>query len=240
MNQLINFNQLSAPRARVSLFLICCFITICGAYVQNVNTVFSQLSANENPVPAVNYARAVSNETAKNKTIKNEKIETGRVAYVGANVKAWSPAADAESYKLQYVERFAKIAVTEQKKYGIPASITLAQGILESRAGSSKLAKQANNHFGIKCFSTKCKKGHCMNFQDDSHKDFFRKYPTAWESYRAHSEFLINNSYKKLLKYGNDYKMWAYGLKKLGYATDANYDNLLINIIETYDLTVYD
>lgn len=141
--------------------------------------------------------------------------------------------------QVNYVKRFAKVAQGEMHKYGIPASITLAQGLLESNAGKSPLAHKYNNHFGIKCFSTTCKKGHCSNFSDDSHKDFFRNYPTAWESYRAHSEFLQRNRYKHLLKEHN-YKIWAYGLVKAGYATDPQYGHKLIRLIEAFELYKYD
>ena len=88
------------------------------------------------------------------------------------------------------------------EKYGIPASISLAQGLIESRAGSSKLAVNNNNHFGIKCFSRHCRKGHCTNFTDDTHKDFFRKFPSPWESWRAHSQLLSSGRYTKLRKNG--------------------------------------
>ena len=84
-----------------------------------------------------------------------------------------------------YVDRYADAAIKEMHKYGIPASITLAQGLIESNCGESKLATRNNNHFGIKCFSRSCKKGHCSNFTDDSHKDFFRIYKSTWESYRG-------------------------------------------------------
>ena len=140
-----------------------------------------------------------------------------------------------------YVRRFAHVAMSEMEQFGIPASITLAQGLLESQAGNSPLAKEANNHFGIKCFSKKCKKGHCRNFSDDHHKDFFRKYPSAWESYRAHSLFLQKDRYKHLLALGKtDYKNWAHGLKKAGYATDPKYAQKLIRLIEGLDLSKYD
>ena len=141
----------------------------------------------------------------------------------------------------QYVERFAKTAMSEQQKFGIPASITLAQAILESGVGESKLATKNNNHFGIKCFSKSCKKGHCSNFTDDTHKDFCRKYETAWESFRAHSQLLQKDRYKGLyeLKLG-DYKGWARGLRKAGYATDPNYAEKLIYYIEFLNLTQYD
>ena len=140
--------------------------------------------------------------------------------------------------QLTYIKRFAKVAKEEMHKYGIPASIKLAQGLLETNAGNSKLATNNNNHFGIKCFSKKCQKGHCSNFSDDSHKDFFRKFDTAWASYRAHSELLQNQRYRHLK--GEDYKTWAYGLSKAGYATDPAYGDKLIDLIEDLQLYAYD
>lgn len=143
--------------------------------------------------------------------------------------------------QLAYVKRFGKIAQTEMKKYGIPASITLAQGLLESNVGVSRLATRNNNHFGIKCFSKSCRKGHCSNFTDDSHKDFFRKYKSAWESYRAHSRLLGAKRYAKLYKLKKtDYAAWAKGLKKAGYATDPRYAEKIIALIENLDLNRYD
>ena len=140
-----------------------------------------------------------------------------------------------------YVKQFAEIAQAEMKKYGIPASITLAQGIVETNAGISRLATDNNNHFGIKCFSRKCKKGHCSNFSDDTHKDFFRKYKSVWASYRAHSQLLTAKRYQPLFKHElTDYKNWAHGLKKAGYATDRRYAQKLINIIEDLELYRYD
>jgi len=140
-----------------------------------------------------------------------------------------------------YIKRFAEVARSEMEQFGIPASITLAQGLLESQSGKSPLAKGANNHFGIKCFSKKCKKGHCKNFSDDHHKDFFRTYPSAWESFRAHSLFLQKDRYKHLLNLEKtDYINWAVGLKKAGYATDPNYAKKLIRLIESLELDKYD
>lgn len=137
-----------------------------------------------------------------------------------------------------YAERFAPVAQAEARKYGIPAIIILAQGVLESNAGNSKLAKSANNHFGIKCFSRRCVKGHCLNHSDDSHKDFFVRYQTAWGSYRAHSLFLKNTPrYRALFKISpSDYRSWARGLEQAGYATDPNYAEKLIRVIEQLDL----
>lgn len=139
----------------------------------------------------------------------------------------------------QYIRQYGPLAVAEMKKYGIPASITLAQGLLETRAGQSGLAKKNNNHFGMKCFSRNCKRGHCTNFTDDTHKDFFLKHKSAWESYRAHSKLLRSGRYKNIR---GDYRQWAQGLEDAGYATvrDENgekiYAESLIRLIRLYGL----
>ncbi len=151
------------------------------------------------------------------------------------------PSDDEEAKRVKaYVRRYKEVAKAEKEKYGIPASIKIAQALVESNAGTSSLSKKTNNHFGIKCFSRTCKKGHCSNFGDDSHKDFFRKYESVWESYRSHSKLLTSGKYKALLEYGDDYKKWARGLKELGYATASHYDNTLINLIEKYHLDELD
>lgn len=143
--------------------------------------------------------------------------------------------------QLAYIERFADVARKEMQKFGIPASIILAQGLLESDAGESPLAQKNNNHFGMKCFSRTCKKGHCSNFTDDSHKDFFRIYDNAWESYRSHSHLLRGKRYRHLFKLdAKDFRGWARGLKKAGYATDKHYAEKLINLIEELGLHRYD
>ncbi len=158
----------------------------------------------------------------------------------GQTVKAEKPKTSRVNKQEFYVKRFAGVAQSEMKKYGIPASITLAQGLIESNAGESRLSVNNNNHFGMKCFSKKCGKGHCSNFTDDSHKDFFRKYKSAWESYRSHSKMLMGKRYKGLRKHGKDYKAWAHGLKKAGYATDKKYAEKLIHIIEELNLQRFD
>ncbi|MEM1219459.1 MAG: glucosaminidase domain-containing protein [Bacteroidota bacterium] len=139
-----------------------------------------------------------------------------------------------------YIRRFKKVAKAEMDKYGIPASIKMGQALLESDAGRSKLASRNNNHFGMKCFSKSCKKGHCSNFSDDHHKDFFRNYESGWESWRAHSKMITTGRYKGLLKHQTDYKAWAKGLKEIGYATDPNYVRKLTNLIEEYQLYLLD
>ena len=142
----------------------------------------------------------------------------------------------------EYIKRFAPVAQAEMQRSGIPASIILAQALLESDAGQSKLAKQTNNHFGMKCFSKNCRKGHCSNFTDDSHKDFFVQYGNAWASYRDHSKFLKSGKrYKKLFNYdASDYKSWARGLAKAGYATDKQYGEKLIAMVQSLGLDKYD
>ncbi|RLD64657.1 MAG: hypothetical protein DRJ01_00030 [Bacteroidetes bacterium] len=139
-----------------------------------------------------------------------------------------------------YIKQYNKIAVKEMKRTGVPASITLAQGILESDNGNSTLARKANNHFGIKCHSNW--NGKKIYHDDDRKKECFRKYRNAYESYKDHSNFIKNGQrYHFLFKYKTtDYKHWAKGLKKSGYATNRHYDKLLIKIIEDNRLYVYD
>ncbi len=145
-----------------------------------------------------------------------------------------------KKYK-NYINRHYRLAVEEMHRHKIPASITLAQGLLETNGGQSSLAVKNKNHFGIKCFSKKCKKGHCSNFNDDSHKDFFRIYSSTADSYHAHSLFLKKERYKKLfLLNEKDYKSWAKELKNAGYATDKNYANKLIALIQKYRLHEFD
>jgi flagellum-specific peptidoglycan hydrolase FlgJ len=159
--------------------------------------------------------------------------------------KGWDDLTPAEREKrtkqLAYVKAYHHLANNEMKKRGIPASITLAQGLLESNIGESRLATENNNHFGIKCFSKTCPKGHCSNFNDDHHKDFFRKFKTVEESYAAHSQVLEKDRYRGLFKLAsNDYRGWAHGLKKAGYATDPRYGEKLVRIIENLELYQYD
>ena len=147
---------------------------------------------------------------------------------------------DARSFTtLSYIEQFKAVAIEEMNRYGIPASITLAQGIIESGSGNSSLAKYANNHFGIKCTSEW--KGKAYYKDDDQANDCFRVYKDARESYKDHSEFLKRKRYSFLFELDkNDYKNWAYGLKQAGYATNPKYPDLLINVIDKYQLYQYD
>lgn len=147
--------------------------------------------------------------------------------------------ADGQQSRAEYIQRFHEVAVEEMKLYGIPASITLAQGLLESNNGNSMLATKANNHFGIKCHSDW--EGKRIYKDDDAKNECFRVYKSAWESFRDHSKFLQSKRYKFLYEYkSTDYKSWAKGLKKAGYATNPKYPDLLIRIIEENKLFEYD
>ncbi len=139
----------------------------------------------------------------------------------------------------KYIARYAAIAVSEMYRTGVPASITLAQGLLESRYGLSSLAADGNNHFGIKCHDWTGKKQYA---DDDKKGECFRVYDSAEESFVDHSDFLRYRSrYKALFEYPvTDYKSWAYGLKSAGYATDPAYPTKLIKLIEDYNLSQYD
>lgn len=139
----------------------------------------------------------------------------------------------------EYINKFKDDAIKEMNRAGVPASITLAQGMLESGYGNSELARKANNHFGIKCHSSW--KGPIYRVDDDKKDECFRKYKTAWHSYRDHSNFLKGSRrYSFLFELKKtDYKGWCRGLKKAGYATNKKYAHLLIDMIERYDLNQY-
>lgn len=138
-----------------------------------------------------------------------------------------------------YIQKYSSIAQDQMRKYGVPASITLAQGILESGSGKSKLAVEANNHFGIKCHDTWS--GATMHIDDDAPNECFRKYKSVDQSFEDHSVFLKKPRYEELfLLEITDYKEWAQGLKKCGYATSSTYAKNLIDLIEKYELTQFD
>lgn len=138
----------------------------------------------------------------------------------------------------EYIALYKDAAIHQMRKYGIPASITLAQGILESSNGNSPLARDANNHFGIKCHDWN---GKTYYYDDDKPNECFRRYSSAEASYKDHAEFLKARRYASLFDLRrDDYKGWAKGLKKAGYATNPKYPQLLINLIERYNLDKYD
>jgi hypothetical protein len=140
----------------------------------------------------------------------------------------------------KYIYTYSDIAVAEMQRTGVPASITLAQGIIESGSGLSTLAVEGNNHFGIKCHNNW--KGGTMKMDDDAKDECFRTYDSPEQSFRDHSDFLrYRDRYKFLFDLDRrDYKGWAFGLKQAGYATDPSYANKLIRCIEQYDLARFD
>jgi flagellum-specific peptidoglycan hydrolase FlgJ len=188
----------------------------------------------KNPVPAQGSAILI------------DSVKTGHNEYVAKKVwikkdrvtNSAAPVANPLNAN-EYITRFLSIAQTEQALFGIPASITLGQGLIESNSGNSGIAQSCNNHFGIKCFS-KHHRGCCEKWADDNNHDSFRKFTSPWYSFREHSKLLSKPHYKSLHQYGKDYKKWAYGLKRKGYATDKTYAEKLIGIIERYDLHKYD
>ena len=150
----------------------------------------------------------------------------------------------------EYIDRFYKVAVSEMKIYNIPASIKLGQAILESGKGTSTLAIEANNHFGMKCRDFDglpigdLVRG-CIEHPDSDSsgrwsKALFLDLETPWASYRAHSVILSGSRYKHLQNYGKDYRKWAWGLYESGYAVDPDYANKLIAVIEAYNLSQFD
>ncbi len=169
-------------------------------------------------------------------------LRTGRLALLLLLLAATASVAAPRkltSYE-KYVRQYSDLAVRHQKKYRIPASITLAQGLLESGAGQSNLARRSNNHFGIKCHADWS--GQRVYHDDDLRGECFRKYKRVEDSYEDHSRFLAERPrYAPLFKLNSkDYKGWARGLQKCGYATDRAYANKLIKVIEDYELYRYD
>lgn len=169
-------------------------------------------------------------------------LQICRLALLSLLIAATASAASQRklpSYE-KYIRQYSDLAVRHQKKYHIPASITLAQGILESGAGQSNLARRSNNHFGIKCHADWS--GKRVYHDDDLNGECFRKYKRVEDSYEDHSRFIAERPrYARLFKLNpKDYKGWARGLQKCGYATDRAYANKLIKVIEDYQLYRYD
>ena len=213
------FEEVEVPWLKVIAVLLIGYIVMKKDFQFNMsfNSPFSIFTDDQNS----------NNEYAKATTFSA--IESNPYAPISAKTLQ-------EKKAVAFINKYKSVAKSEMDQFGIPASIKMAQALIESRAGESRLAVNNNNYFGMKCFSKKCKKGHCTNATDDHHKDFFRKYKNVQESWRAHSSLISQGRYKKLSQYGKDYKKWAVGLKKAGYATDKSYDKKLINTIEKYRL----
>jgi flagellum-specific peptidoglycan hydrolase FlgJ len=169
--------------------------------------------------------------TTKKQNANQNKLETPR-----STAKTAVNSSLVDGYILLYKD----IAMNNMRNFGIPASIILAQGILESGAGQSKLATTSNNHFGIKCYTDW--KGETIFYDDDKSQECFRKYKNPEESFQDHADIVTKRKrYASLFDLPKgDYKAWANGLKEAGYATDPNYPQKLINYIERYNLDQYD
>jgi LysM repeat protein len=174
----------------------------------------------------------------KNHRMKLKLTKTGILLFILITFTSLSAQNLSKSY-LAYIQQYHQIAERQQKEHGIPASIILAQGLLESGAGQSVLTKMSNNHFGIKCTDWN---GDKVYYDDDAKNECFRKYDQALDSYEDHALFLKNRSRYAFLfdLKPTDYEGWAFGLKKAGYATDPAYGFKLISIIENYKLHQFD
>lgn len=196
--------------------------------------VFALISCHATKSPIVTTKKAASKNN--NYSSRNKKSTKGRNEVIRSTSRTIVTNDIVGDYVLQYKD----IAMRNMKTYGIPASIILAQGILESGAGRGDLAMTANNHFGIKCHSDW--KGDSVRHDDDTSQECFRKYDRVDESYRDHALFLTGKErYASLFELDkDDYQSWAKGLRKAGYATDPSYPEKLISYIERYDLAQFD
>ena len=206
----------------VIVFISLLFIS-CGS--SKIRTTKKTTSTKSYPV-----SKRYPEKTAPVNSPKETKSSGSEILVATSKVKATT-----EDVK-KYISDFKETAKSNMKIHGVPASITMAQGILESGAGFGQLAREANNHFGIKCHTGWM--GESVKYDDDAEQECFRKYKDPAESYRDHSTFLSSRKrYENLFKLDKgDYEAWANGLKKAGYATDTLYPSKLIGIIERYEL----
>lgn len=216
-------------KTKLAFFLLGLFVVSCTSSRPVVRTTTKpKVTTKKQPVTQTKPVNTKPNTTTNPKTDTQVSLEAT------SNVKTY-----AEEIQF-YVDNFKEIAKNNMKTHGIPASITLAQGILESGAGKGKLAQSANNHFGIKCHTGWT--GESVKHDDDAAQECFRKYQHPSESYRDHSLFLTTRTrYSNLFKLDKgDYEAWAKGLKAAGYATDVKYPDKLIGLIERFELYKYD
>jgi len=215
---------------KIIVFFLIATLAGCSSSKPAIATT-KKAAAVQKPRTATTKKPAYTKATAKNYPSTNNTTEV---------IQSTSKTVVTSNLISDYVLQYKDIAMGNMKKYGIPASIILAQGILESGAGRGDLAVDANNHFGIKCHKDWL--GESVRHDDDSAQECFRKYKEASESYRDHALFLVGkNRYATLFTYEkDDYKAWAKGLRAAGYATDPNYPDKLISYIERYNLHQYD
>ena len=229
-------------KTKLALFLLALLVISCTSSRPVVRTTTKpKVTTKKQPVIQTKTTTktttkpVVVTSPTKSETTESKPKSDSEVSLVAtSNVKTY-----AEEIQI-YVDNFKEIAQNNMRAHGIPASITLAQGILESGAGKGKLALSANNHFGIKCH--KEWNGESVKHDDDAAQECFRKYEHPSESYRDHSLFLTSRPrYSNLFKLDKgDYESWAKGLKSAGYATDVKYPDKLIGLIERFELYKYD
>ncbi|TDE54277.1 glucosaminidase domain-containing protein [Flavobacterium sp. GT3P67] len=222
------------------ILLLLTIITLigCNATKPVIVTKKSPLKPKSEVVRTIKKIAASSSNTAKTTVAKPVKKEqSNRETEV---IVSTSKTVVTNDVVVSYISKFKEIAMGNMKNYGIPASIILAQGILESGAGRGDLAISANNHFGIKCHAGWT--GESVKHDDDADQECFRKYDNPSESFKDHALFLTGRSrYSKLFGFSKgDYKAWAKGLRAAGYATDPKYPDKLISYIERYNLHEYD
>ena len=229
-------------KTKLALFILALLVVSCTSSRPVVRTTTKpKVTTKKQPVTQTKTTTktttkpvVVTSPTKSETTDSKPKTDSEVSLVATSNVKTY-----AEEIQ-SYVDNFKEIAQNNMRAHGIPASITLAQGILESGAGKGKLALSANNHFGIKCH--KEWNGESVKHDDDAAQECFRKYEHPSESYRDHSLFLTSRTrYSNLFKLDKgDYQSWAKGLKSAGYATDVKYPDKLIGLIERFELYKYD
>ena len=229
-------------KTKLALFFFSFLVVSCTSSLPVVRTTSKpKVTTKKQPVSqtktkttTVKKPVVATSSTKSESTESKQKTDSEVTLVATSNIKTY-----AEEIQI-YVDNFKEIAQNNMRAHGIPASITLAQGILESGAGKGKLALSANNHFGIKCHKEWT--GESVKHDDDSEQECFRKYEHPSESYRDHSLFLTSKPrYSSLFKLDKgDYESWAKGLKSAGYATDVKYPEKLIGLIERFELYKYD
>lgn len=229
-------------KTKLALFLLALLVVSCTSSRPVVRTTTKpKVTTKKQPVTQTKPGTKTTSKpvvvtsSTKSETTDSKPKTDSEVSLVAtSNVKTY-----AEEIQI-YVANFKEIAQNNMRAHGIPASVTLAQGILESGAGKGKLALSANNHFGIKCHKEWT--GESVKHDDDAAQECFRKYEHPAESYRDHSLFLTSRPrYSNLFKLDKgDYESWAKGLKAAGYATDVKYPDKLIGLIERFELYKYD
>ncbi|WP_395045642.1 glucosaminidase domain-containing protein [Flavobacterium sp.] len=224
------------------LFSMLCLFISCGTNKPVVRTTKTTVNKSKPVVRTVKKPIAKPSEPIVQSKKNDDKpiVNTQQKENQSEVLEATSRVKVTTEIVNNYIDKYKEVAKLNMKNHGVPASIALAQAILESGAGTGDLSRQANNHFGIKCHKDWL--GESVKHDDDAAQECFRKYNNVYDSYRDYAAFLIGRKwYEPLFKLEkNDYKAWARGLKKAGYATDPGYPNKLIGLIERYQLQRFD